>query len=134
MSTKQSITIAVREQLEPGDLVKVNLDPVVGSETANYRPCMVISDQAFNAVSRTVTIVPITHGAGKIMRMFPILSSSQNDAGIDGTLVLTQLTSLDLVERGAFLVGKITDPTILSDVRLRLAACLGITASLLDDE
>jgi mRNA interferase MazF len=132
MSTTQSITPAVREQLEPGDLVKVNLNPVAGSETANYRPWMVISAQAVNALSRTVTIVPITHGSGKIMRMFPVLESSQNDAGIDGTIVLTQINSVDLVERNAKLVGKITDETILADVRLRLAAYLGITASLLD--
>jgi len=134
MSTTQKITHAVREQLEPGDLVKVNLNPVMGSETANYRPWMVVSAQAVNAVSRTVTIVPITHGSGKIMRMFPVLGIAQNDAGIDGTIVLTQMNSVDLVERGATFVGKITDPVILSDVRLRLAAYLGITASLLDDE
>jgi mRNA-degrading endonuclease toxin of MazEF toxin-antitoxin module len=134
MTTTQRITPEVREQLEPGDLVKVNLNPVVGSETANYRPWMVISAQAVNAVSRTVTIVPITHGSGKIMRMFPVLGSSQNDAGIDGTIVLTQMNSVDLVEREALLVGKITDEAIISDVRLRLAAYLGITASLLDSE
>ncbi|KNH21832.1 hypothetical protein ACS77_22940 [Pseudomonas syringae] len=68
------------------------------------------------------------------MRMFPVLGSSQNDAGIDGTIVLTQMNSVDLVEREALLVGKITDEAIISDVRLRLAAYLGITASLLDSE
>jgi mRNA-degrading endonuclease toxin of MazEF toxin-antitoxin module len=134
MTTAQRITPEVREQLEPGDLVKVNLNPVVGSETANYRPWMVISAQAVNAVSRTVTIMPITHGSGKIMRLFPVLDTSQNDAGIDGTIVLTQMNSVDLVEREALLVGKITDEAIISDVRLRLAAYLGITASLLDSE
>lgn len=134
MSTIQKITSAVREQLEPGDLIKVNLNPVVGSETANYRPWMVISVQAINAVSRTVTIMPITHGSGKIMRLFPVLSSEQNDAGIDGTIVLTQINSVDLVEREAILVGRITDPSVLVDVRLRMAACLDINASLFDDE
>lgn len=134
MSMSQKITTAVREQLEPGDLIKVNLSPVAGSETANYRPCMVISEQAFNALSRTVMVVPITHGSGNIMRLFPVLGASQNDAQIDGTLVLTQVNSLDLVERGARLVGKVTDPDVLKQVKLRLAAIQGITVSLLDGE
>lgn len=121
------ITPTVRETLKPGDIVVVDLSPVEGSETDMERPCIVLSAQGLNARSRTVTVVPLTRGAGEIMRLFPKLDPSQNNCGRDGVAVLTQTTSLDLVARDARLIGAITDPSYMQDVKIRLAAIFEIT-------
>jgi mRNA interferase MazF len=38
----------------------VELDPVRGSEMAKTRPCVVVSATPFNALRRTVVVVPLT--------------------------------------------------------------------------
>ena len=45
-----------------GDIVKVNLNPVVGSEVkGDFRPCLVLSVKAFNRLGSTL-VAPITQG------------------------------------------------------------------------
>ena len=48
--------------MTPGqyDIVLVNLDPTVGSEIKETRPCLVISPDEMNKHLRTVTVSPIT--------------------------------------------------------------------------
>lgn len=43
-----------------GEVYWGSLDPVVGSELAKTRPCIIISATKLNAVRRTVVIVPMT--------------------------------------------------------------------------
>lgn len=131
MSTKK-IGANERAQLQPGDIVVAPLDPVMGSETAKRRPLIVVSAQALNAVSRTVTVVPLTSGKGAIMRLFPYLESSQTDCGKQGSAAITQMTSLDLVARDAELVGSVIDPDFMDKLKLRMAAMFEITLDTLD--
>ncbi|GAB3392056.1 type II toxin-antitoxin system PemK/MazF family toxin [Azotobacter armeniacus] len=126
------ITEAVRKQLKPGDLIRIALDPTVGSETQKTRPCIVLTEQALNAVSRTIIVVPLSTGSGPIMRLFPVLDPTQNDCGMHGSAVVTQMRALDPVARQGQWLGRITDPAFLEAVRLNLAATLGITLDLLD--
>lgn len=45
-----------------GDIVKVNLNPVAGSEvTGEFRPCLVLSVKEFNRLGSTL-VAPITQG------------------------------------------------------------------------
>lgn len=127
-----TITEPVRKQLKPGDLIRIALDPTVGSETQKTRPCIVVSEQALNAVSRTILVVPLSTGSGPIMRLFPVLDPTQNDCGMQGSAVLTQMRALDPVARQGQLLGRITAPAFLEAVRVNLAAALGITLDLLD--
>lgn len=46
--------------VERGSVYWTDLDPVRGSEIAKTRPCVVVSETQFNAVRRTVVIVPLT--------------------------------------------------------------------------
>ena len=48
-----------------GQIIEVNLDPVIGSEIGKRRPALVISNDANNQFSRTVTLLPITSQASK---------------------------------------------------------------------
>ena len=46
--------------IERGDVYWAALDPVIGSELAKTRPCVVVSATEVNAARRTVVIVPLT--------------------------------------------------------------------------
>ena len=46
--------------IERGDVYWTALDPVIGSELAKTRPCVVVSATEVNTVRRTVVIVPLT--------------------------------------------------------------------------
>lgn len=47
-------------RVERGEVYWAVLDPVIGSELAKTRPCVVLSATEVNAVRRTVVIVPLT--------------------------------------------------------------------------
>lgn len=54
--------------IERGDVVAVNLDPVVGSEIGKDRPAVVLQNRLANRSSPTVTVVPIS---SKVDRTYP---------------------------------------------------------------
>ncbi len=43
-----------------GDIVLVNLEPVMGSEQGKIRPCLVVQNDVGNKFSSTTIIVPVT--------------------------------------------------------------------------
>lgn len=47
--------------LSPGDIIKVNLSPVVGHEQVGYRPAIVLSLTDYNKKTSMVVIAPITN-------------------------------------------------------------------------
>ncbi|RYY24010.1 MAG: type II toxin-antitoxin system PemK/MazF family toxin [Sphingobacteriaceae bacterium] len=42
------------------DIYWISLDPIIGSEMAKIRPCVVVSPNEMNQFLRTVVIIPIT--------------------------------------------------------------------------
>ncbi len=46
--------------MKQGEIYLVNLDPVVGSEQAKTRPCVIISTDIVNDFSNTLTIAPLS--------------------------------------------------------------------------
>ena len=51
--------------LRRGMIVEVNLDPTVGSETGKTRPCVVVTNDVYNARVPIVQVVPITAWSAK---------------------------------------------------------------------
>jgi len=47
-------------ELKQYQVIIVNLDPTVGSETRKTRPCLVISPDEMNKYLRTVIVAPVT--------------------------------------------------------------------------
>jgi mRNA interferase ChpB len=45
-----------------GDIYLVSLDPSKGNEQQGTRPVLIVSSDAFNRVTQTAVIVPITNG------------------------------------------------------------------------
>jgi mRNA interferase MazF len=51
-----------------GEVWFANLNPTVGSETAKRRPVLIVSNDANNRASATITVVPIT---SQVERVYP---------------------------------------------------------------
>jgi mRNA interferase MazF len=47
-------------QLRRGMVIDVNLDPTQGSETGKIRPCVVVTNDVYNARVPVIQVVPIT--------------------------------------------------------------------------
>lgn len=51
--------------VQRGEVYEVHPDPSVGKEIQKKRPCIVVSDNVFNASSPLAVVVPLTDAAGK---------------------------------------------------------------------
>ncbi len=61
-----------------GELWFANLNPTLGSETAKRRPVLVVSNDANNRASATITIVPVT---SNVERVYPFEVALAKGAG-----------------------------------------------------
>lgn len=46
--------------IERGMVIDINLDPVQGSETGKVRPCVVVTNDVYNACVPVIQVVPVT--------------------------------------------------------------------------
>ncbi|MCX5973342.1 MAG: type II toxin-antitoxin system PemK/MazF family toxin [Coprothermobacterota bacterium] len=72
------------------DVYLINLDPTVGSEIQNTRPCLIISPDEMNRYIRTVIVAPMTT-AGKD---YPTRISCEFQKKT-GYIVLDQIRTID---------------------------------------
>jgi mRNA interferase MazF len=72
------------------DVYLINLDPTVGSEIQNARPCLILSPDEMNRHIRTVIIAPMTT-AGK---EYPTRIDC-SFKGKKGRIVLDQITTIE---------------------------------------
>lgn len=54
--------------MKRGDIFFADLDPTLGSEVSKRRPVLIVSNDANNRASSTVTVLPIT---SNVSRVFP---------------------------------------------------------------
>ena len=55
--------------LQRGMVIDVNLEPVKGSETGKKRPCIVITNNVYNARVPVIQVIPITEWSEKKSRI-----------------------------------------------------------------
>ncbi|MFO1423914.1 MAG: type II toxin-antitoxin system PemK/MazF family toxin [Candidatus Competibacteraceae bacterium] len=51
--------------LRRGMVIDVNLDPVQGSETGKIRPCIIVTNDVYNARVPVIQVVPVTEWSQK---------------------------------------------------------------------
>jgi len=56
-------------QLRRGMIIDVNLEPTKGSETGKTRPCVVVTNDIYNARVPVIQVVPITEWSEKKARI-----------------------------------------------------------------
>jgi mRNA interferase MazF len=81
-TTEGSATVMIA--VERGMVIDINLDPVQGSETGKVRPCVVVTNDIYNARVPIIQVVPITawnEKKGQIRTNVSIMPSPLN--GLD---------------------------------------------------
>lgn len=109
--------------MERGDIYLVSLDPTSGHEQQGRRPVLIVSPAAFNRLTKTPVVLPITNG-GNFARTAGFAVSLVG-AGLQtsGVVRCDQPRALDLGARGARKVESVPVP-IMDDVLAKLATIL----------
>ena len=109
--------------MERGDIYFVSLDPTSGHEQQGTRPVLIVSPGAFNRLTKTPVVLPITSG-GAFTRMAGFAVSLMG-AGTrtTGVVVCAQPRALDVLARGGRKVESVPG-YIMDDVLEKLATIL----------
>ncbi len=69
--------------MDRGDIYLVSLDPTAGHEQQGTRPVLIVSPLAFNKLTKTPIVLPITNG-GSFARMagFAVRLTDTNTTGV----------------------------------------------------
>ena len=71
-------------------IVLVNLDPTIGSEMKNTRPCVIISPDEMNKYIQTIVIAPMTSNSKSYPTRVPVKHNKTK-----GWVVLDQIRTID---------------------------------------
>ncbi len=85
-----------------GDIVRVNLNPVVGHEMqGDMRACLVISSAAFNRMAGVSYVAPISQGANYARVAGFTVSLMNSGCKTQGVAIMSMTRPVDLAARGA---------------------------------
>lgn len=108
-----------------GDVVVVDLDPIVGSEASKRRPCIVVSNDGRNAVSRrngrgVITVVPVTSNITRIYDFQTFLPAERTGLRSDSKAQAEQIRSVDVARVGAAIASLPSDLMVAVDDAIRI--------------
>ncbi len=106
--------------MERGDIYLVSLDPTSGHEQQGRRPVLIVSPAAFNHLTRTPVVLPITTG-GNFARTAGF-AVSLADAGTQttGLVRCDQPRALDLASRNGHRLESVPAP-VMDEVLAKVA-------------
>ncbi|HUU36978.1 MAG TPA: type II toxin-antitoxin system PemK/MazF family toxin [Candidatus Desulfaltia sp.] len=84
-------------ELRRGDVVCVNLNPTIGSETGKVRPCVIIQNDVGNRYS-PVTIVAVITGQKRLSQKYPVdvwVEKGAEGLDIPSIVQLDQIRTVD---------------------------------------
>jgi mRNA interferase ChpB len=106
--------------MERGDIYLVSLDPTSGHEQQGRRPVLVVSPAAFNRVTKTPVVVPITSGGGFARTAGFAVSLAAAGTNTVGVVRCDQPRALDLSARHAHKLETVP-ASIMGEVLAKLA-------------
>ncbi|MCC0805151.1 type II toxin-antitoxin system PemK/MazF family toxin [Methylobacterium sp. W2] len=115
------MTIPTDRPHEPGDLILVDLDPVLGTEQRGKRLVLIISTLEMNTLTRRIIICPVTRNRDP----WPTQVFLPEGLGVNGAVLSDQVRSIDRKARILRSLGTVPDP-ILAEVRAKVAALIGL--------
>ncbi len=75
-----------------GDIIWVDLEPAIGSETKKKRPALVISNDLININNKVIIIAPITSNTTKV---YPFEHKIALNDKIQGKIMFDQMKAVD---------------------------------------
>ncbi len=107
--------------MERGEIRLVSLDPTAGHEQQGTRPVLIVSPAAFNRVTGTPVVLPVTTGGSFARRRGFAVSLENAGTRTTGVIRCDQPRALDLAARKERPLESVPEP-IVEDVLARLAA------------
>ncbi len=101
-----------KEILKRGMVIIVNLNPTKGSETAKIRPCIIVTNDTYNAKVPIIQVVPLTVWSEKkerIITNIPIVPSPENGLSKHSIADCLQTRPIDIRARLKEIKGKISE-------------------------
>jgi mRNA interferase ChpB len=109
--------------MERGDIYLVSLDPTSGHEQQGTRPVLVISPSAFNRLTNTPIVLPITSGGNFARTAGFAVSLTEAGTKTKGIIRCDQPRALDLGARHCRKLESVPG-SIMDDVLAKLGAIL----------
>ena len=109
--------------MERGEIWVVSLDPTAGHEQRGTRPVLVVSPAAFNKVTGTPVVLPVTTGGGFARRRGFAVSLEDAGTRTTGVIRCDQPRALDLAARDGRRVESVPEH-VIDDVLARLATII----------
>lgn len=96
-------------RVKRGDIFLVNLNPTSGREQQGARPVLVVSPEAYNRLTRTAIVLPITGGGGFAWDNGFSVSLMGTGTATTGVIRCDQIRTIDLQTRKAVHKEKVPD-------------------------
>jgi mRNA interferase ChpB len=105
--------------MERGDIYLVSLDPTSGHEQQGTRPVLVVSPLAFNRLTKTPVVLPITTGGSFARTAGFAVSLTGAGTHTTGVVRCDQPRALDLASRNARKLESVP-PAVMDEVLAKL--------------
>ncbi len=109
--------------MERGDIYLVSLDPTSGHEQQGTRPVLIVSPSAFNRLTKTPVVLPITRGGNFARTAGFAVSLTGAGTKTTGIVRCDQPRAMDLGSRKARKLENVPQETV-DDVLAKLATIL----------
>ncbi len=106
--------------MKRGEIWLISLDPTLGHEQQGTRPVLIVSPTAFNSLTRTPIVLPITSGGGFARTAGFAVSLMGAGTRTTGVIRCDQPRALDFGARNAKRLESVPQ-VILDDVLAKLA-------------
>jgi mRNA interferase MazF len=109
-------------ELKRGLIIDVNLDPIKGSETGKTRPCIVVTNDIYNARVPVIQVVPLTEWSdkkGRIKTNVEVVPSMLNGLSKRSIADCLQTRPIDYRDRLISIRGTV-EPEILIQINQAL--------------
>ena len=106
--------------MERGDIYLVSLDPTSGHEQQGRRPVLIVSPAAFNQLTKTPVVLPITSSGNFVRTAGFAVSLMGAGTNTTGVVRCDQPRALDLASRNARKLESVP-PAIMDEVLAKLA-------------
>ena len=107
---------------EAGDLIWADFDPRVGRKQSRRRPALVVSPADFCRVTEFAIVCPIT----SCVRPFGTSVVLPMGLPVSGEILTSHVRSVDTLARPISYAGAAVPAEILHEVRMKLAALIGL--------
>ncbi|OKH55537.1 MazF family transcriptional regulator [Calothrix sp. HK-06] len=113
--------------MKRGDIFYADLSPVVGSEMGKRRPVLIVSNNANNRTSTTVTILPLTSNVTRVYPFEVLITPEDSNLSRPSKVQAQQVRTISKERITSEVVGSLSEELIvLVDAALKLHLGLGL--------